>query len=591
MIYLNINLYKSASLLVVVTLIAVTSNPVAAANYYVSPTGSDSNNGTSTNTPWQTIGQVNRFVFSPGDHVYFQEGQSFTGCVIFSHATNVPVSSASTPFVVGSYGTGNATLLSNCPGVNQSNGNGPRSALVTIDGISGFVLNKLILSANGTATQFGVLIENSGGGTASSITVENSDISGFYTTAMDSSSEIYVTGYPLNGNCPGNLDQVNIVNNTLHGVSGPTSPDDNGIIGLSCGLNVTNVIYQGNTVYDLGGGGAFPNQANGIVAIGVSRAQIQYNIVHDIGGNTTSCGGSGGIWAYTSSNIAIQFNEVYNVQPISYTTGCDWNAFDLDGGVSNSVVQYNYSHHDFGAAYLAYVANVNGYPTWGNNIFRYNISENDAYGIYGSGQGVFNITQSPPAPLQIYNNTIYVPSEGNANNPWTFTFCYAGGGSVAWAAGSLIENNICYINSTFYVPFVNFPYLPTATGINWANNDWYTPTSGPRLIWNLNGSQYNSLAAWQAGCNCDSSASAANPLLTAPGTGGTLSWTASLENGPQPGPTGYQLQPSSPVKSIGADLLACPSQPTYLGARDYFGNSIANLCTPSRASARPASTR
>ena len=160
MFYLNINLYKSLSLTLALTVLTVLSNPVAATHYYVSPTGSDSNNGTSTSTPWMTIGQVNRFVFSPGDHVYFQGGQSFTGCVIFSNATNVPASSASTPFVVGSYGTGNATLLSNCPGTTN--------ALVTIDGVSGFILAKLILSANGTATQFGVVVQNSATGTTAS---------------------------------------------------------------------------------------------------------------------------------------------------------------------------------------------------------------------------------------------------------------------------------------------------------------------------------------------------------------------------------------------------------------------------------------
>jgi hypothetical protein len=591
MVELNINRYKALILICAITILTVSSNHVAATIYYVSTTGSDSNNGTSTSTPWMTIGQVNRFVFSPGDHVYFQGGQSFTGCVIFSYATNIPVSSESTPFVVGSYGTGNATLLSNCPGANQSNGLGPRSALVTIDGVSGFILNKLILSANGTATQFGVVIQNSNTGTtATSITVENSDVSGFYTTASaDTASEIWVLGYALTGG-HGNLDKVQIVNNALHGANGPTSLDQEGISGYGYGLNITNVVYEGNTVYNLGGGGVLTGAANGIIANGVNGAQIQYNIAHDIGGNTTSCGGSGAIWAYTSTNIAIQFNEVYNVQPISFTSGCDWNAFDLDGGVSNSVVQYNYSHHNFGPGYLAYVANVAGYPTWGNNVFRFNISENDAYGVYGSGQGVVTITESPPDPLQIYNNTIYVPSEAAG---WTFTYCYAFGGSVAWAPGSLIENNICYINSTSssVIPFVNIPSLPTPTGINWANNDWYTPVSGATWWWRLGANQYTSLAAWQAGCNCDSGASIANPLLTAPGTGGTLSWTPSLENGPQPGPAGYQLQPSSPVKSIGADLLACPSQPTYLGARDYFGNSIANLCGQQRASVSGASRR
>jgi hypothetical protein len=589
MAHLHINHYKALTLILAVTILTQLSNPVAATNYYVSPTGSDSNNGTSTSTPWMTISQVSRFVFSPGDHVYFQGGQSFTGCVVFSHVTNVPVSSESTPFVVGSYGTGSATLLSNCPGVNQSNGLGPRSALVTIDGVSGFILNNLILSANGTATQFGVLIENSSGTTASSISVENSDVSGFYTTASDTSSEIEVLGYPLNGNC-GSLNKVYILNNSLHGANGPTSQDDAGINGYGCGLNITNVVYEGNTVYNLGGGGAFPNIANGIIANGVNGAQIQYNIAHDIGANTTSCGGSAGIWAYTSNRIAIQFNEVYNVQPVSFTTGCDWDAYDLDGGVTNSVVQYNYSHHNAGNAWLAYTAVVDS-QSWGNNIFRFNISENDGY--LNTNGGIFSTSwnPAPPLPLYFYNNTIYM--SGNWGDQWNPVPAIQIANSGNFTAGSIIENNIIYNNFTdsntlgpriFYIP--NAP-----TGLTINNNDYFTSATGPGLNWTWNNIVYYSLSDWQAACHCDANSSLANPLLTAPGTGGTLSWTASLENGPQPGPTGYQLQSAAPDKTTGADLLACPSQPQYPGARDYYGNSIAELCAPTHSSARDARRR
>src|SRR5689334_15494330 len=72
---------------------------LAAQAYYVSPNGSDSNNGTSTATPWQSISKVNSFVFPQGSSVSFQGGQTFTGCLVFN-TTNVPASSASTPFTV-----------------------------------------------------------------------------------------------------------------------------------------------------------------------------------------------------------------------------------------------------------------------------------------------------------------------------------------------------------------------------------------------------------------------------------------------------------------------------------------------------------
>ena len=43
---------------------------------------------------------------------------------------------------------------------------------------------------------------------------------------------------------------------------------------------------------------------------------------------------------------------------------CDWAAYDLDAGVTNSVVQYNYSHDNAGPALLAYTAG-----SWGPNTF------------------------------------------------------------------------------------------------------------------------------------------------------------------------------------------------------------------------------
>ncbi|HUC87424.1 MAG TPA: hypothetical protein VMR75_03870, partial [Candidatus Saccharimonadales bacterium] len=43
--------------------------------YYVSPNGSNSNNGTSASSPWQTVSKVNSFCPKPGDIVLFQGGQ------------------------------------------------------------------------------------------------------------------------------------------------------------------------------------------------------------------------------------------------------------------------------------------------------------------------------------------------------------------------------------------------------------------------------------------------------------------------------------------------------------------------------------
>jgi hypothetical protein len=85
---------------------------LAAQQYYVSPNGNDNNQGTLPASPWQTISKVNSFTFAEGSTVSFEGGQTFTGCLVFN-TTNVPESSASTPFIVNSYGTGAATIFSN----------------------------------------------------------------------------------------------------------------------------------------------------------------------------------------------------------------------------------------------------------------------------------------------------------------------------------------------------------------------------------------------------------------------------------------------------------------------------------------------
>jgi len=77
----------------------------SSATYYVSPSGSDSNPGTSA-APWRTVNKVNNTSLAPGDTVLFQGGQTF------SDATLMPSTSgtSSAPIHFGSYGSGRAQL-------------------------------------------------------------------------------------------------------------------------------------------------------------------------------------------------------------------------------------------------------------------------------------------------------------------------------------------------------------------------------------------------------------------------------------------------------------------------------------------------
>ena len=81
----------------------------SATNYYVSPTGNNSNNGTSQTSAWQTIDKVNTIssALQPGDQVLFQRGGTYRGTLnIASSGTSAA------PITIGAYGTGADPIIS-----------------------------------------------------------------------------------------------------------------------------------------------------------------------------------------------------------------------------------------------------------------------------------------------------------------------------------------------------------------------------------------------------------------------------------------------------------------------------------------------
>lgn len=81
-----------------------------------------------------------------------------------------------------------------------------------------------------------------------------------------------------------------------------------------------------------------------------------------------------GIWTVLSNNILFQYNESHHNDSSSY--GIDGDGFDLDGGTTNSTVQFNYSHDNGGAGYLDW--QYSGASSHYGNTFQYNISQNDS---------------------------------------------------------------------------------------------------------------------------------------------------------------------------------------------------------------------
>ncbi|MEZ0542965.1 right-handed parallel beta-helix repeat-containing protein [Fibrella arboris] len=80
---------------------------VAQTTYYVANAGNDSNNGTTTSTPFQSLAKVNSLALQAGDQVLFRRGDTFRGTLTIrrSGAVNKPI-------IFDAYGTGSKPILS-----------------------------------------------------------------------------------------------------------------------------------------------------------------------------------------------------------------------------------------------------------------------------------------------------------------------------------------------------------------------------------------------------------------------------------------------------------------------------------------------
>ncbi|GAB4144875.1 MAG: hypothetical protein OHK0017_03840 [Patescibacteria group bacterium] len=106
----NINLIKSLlSLIVIPTLVIVglafsgIDVRAAGTTYYVSTSGSDSNNGTSSATPFATIAKVNTLNLQPGDSVLFKCGDTWEGEMLYAKKSGT----SGNPITYSSYPTQN----------------------------------------------------------------------------------------------------------------------------------------------------------------------------------------------------------------------------------------------------------------------------------------------------------------------------------------------------------------------------------------------------------------------------------------------------------------------------------------------------
>ena len=327
-------------LIVAVSLLSF--GPAQATDYFVSPDGSDLNTGTSQSAPWETMNRVNRVHLQAGDRVLLKGGMTFIGSLALNEEDR---GSLLSPIVITSYGGGRALVVTE-DGAGLRAHNTAGIAISDIDFTAAAGSNRTTTGIEFyNDSEFNVLLEG--------IWIKNADISGFGTNGISIGA----------WNGPNGFRHIRIENIRVHhnGMNGFVTYGEEPSFAIQ-DIHLIRVVAHDNK----GSLNAKPNSGSGIVLGSVLEGTVEMSTSYNNGAD----GNAGiGIWAYASSHIVMRFNESY----ANHTAGdSDGSGFAFDGGVADSIMEFNYSHDNDGSGFA--MNQYEGAPIWARNIVRNNIS-------------------------------------------------------------------------------------------------------------------------------------------------------------------------------------------------------------------------
>jgi hypothetical protein len=514
--------------------IATSVSTIQPTLYYISLLGDDNNSGTSPTSAWRSLSKANSMTFAPGDQILLEGGSTFTGQLYFDANDQ---GSATNPITIGSYGGEPATI------------NAGTNTGLFIYNSAGYHLSDLNLVGSGVATNTGngISFYNDLGGNVKldGITINNVEVSGFRNYGVVIGAWNNQSGY----------NNIRVTNVATH---------DNGKGGLSTYAQAPNAnenvyIAHVKAYNNLGLPGVSNPTGNGIVLGNVNNGVIERSIAYNNGAQNNSINGPVGIWTYDSNGIVIQYNESYN----NRTGGkADGDGFDLDQNVSNSIMQYNYSHGNDGAGYLLCNA-VDNYNHTGN-IVRYNISQNDGRKNGYGGIDVYGRIRN----AEIYNNTVFL-SKALTGSPSAIRVWNTGSENLD-VSSLHIRNNILQTTNGLRLTNVSSSQIVGSTDFLFQGNNYYSTGGNFKIAWN--GRTYYSLKSWQTATNQEKIGTqnvglSVNPLFNNPGGGGTINNPDLLNT-----LDAYRLGSTSPLIDRGLDLVNLFN--INPGTQDFWGTGL-----------------
>ncbi|MBK8444182.1 MAG: right-handed parallel beta-helix repeat-containing protein [Sphingobacteriales bacterium] len=231
---------------------------------------------------------------------------------------------------------------------------------------------------------------------------------------------------------------------------------------------------------------------NGIFVSNINQCNINRCVAHHNGENNMGASGGEGIWAFEAKYVTIQYCESY--QNSSYSL--DGGGFDFDGGVSHSIMKYNYSHDNRAMGFL--INQTHNAAPMHHDTLCYNISINDVkdtarifsgacYPYHYGAITVWTDGRSHLKDIYIFNNVTYKTNTApygyalkldaytpeNGNTPLDFSEVY-------------IFNNI-FQNNLGRLVHISPHLLNAPNSVSFYNNNYYTSSfiNGAKFIISL----------------------------------------------------------------------------------------------------------
>jgi hypothetical protein len=353
-------------------------NGLPGRTYYVSTRGKDAGPGTERE-PWQTIDRVNQVDLQPGDKVLFQGGEIFKGMLLLD---SLDAGVLDAKVMISSFGKGLAQI------------DGGDDAALRADRCDYLVLKNLIIRGSGRLsgnTADGILMVDCDGIFLDSLQVFGFQHSGVHIHKSNNASITHIHAHD-NG-----FAGIHVSGTTIHDTA---RYDNHNLYIAHCTAenNPGDPTVLGN------------HSGNGILASSINKGIIEYCRAFNNGWDMPwTENGPVGIWIWDANNVIIQHCISHDNKTARGAQ--DGGGFDFDGGVSNSILQYNLSYRNEGPGIGLFEFGA-GKP-WKDNIVRFNLSVDDGR----TTQGGLRIWKADGVGKMsgciIHNNTIINQNKDN----------------------------------------------------------------------------------------------------------------------------------------------------------------------------------